>query len=58
MKTKMSKKELVAYIKWMCDPENERNCSECPENVGFDDWQGELPCGQQNCWVSCHCEND
>lgn len=21
----------------------------------FDDWEGKYPCGQQNCWVTCHC---
>lgn len=28
---------------------------ECPENKDFDDWEGKYPCGQQNCWVTCHC---
>lgn len=18
-------------------------------------WEGKYPCGQQNCWVTCHC---
>ena len=31
------------------------NCDECPENKDFDDWEGKYPCGQQNCWVTCHC---
>lgn len=26
-----------------------------PENKDFDDWEGKYPCGQQNCWVTCHC---
>lgn len=43
------------YCKWMYNMENEYNCSECPENKGYDDWEGKLPCGQQNCWVTCHC---
>ena len=34
---------------------NEYNCDECPENKDFDDWEGKYPCGQQNCWVTCHC---
>lgn len=28
---------------------------ECPENRNFDSWQERNPCGQQNCWVDCHC---
>ena len=39
----------------MYNPENEYNCDECPENKDFDDWEGKYPCGQQNCWVTCHC---
>lgn len=43
---------LKEYQDFMCNPDNEYNCNECPErgisNTG-------LPCGQQNCWVSCHC---
>lgn len=23
--------------------------------ISFDDWEGKYPCGQQNCWVTCHC---
>ncbi len=42
------------YIKWMYDPSNECNCEECPENRQYDDWEGKLPCGQQNCWVTAH----
>lgn len=40
------------YKKFMSNIENEYNCEECPENNGF---RGKLPCGQQNCWVTCHC---
>lgn len=43
------------YIKFMYNRANEYNCDECPENRDFDDWEGKLPCGQQNCWVTCHC---
>lgn len=58
------KKEIVAinqsgteftreeYIKWMYNLDNEFNCPECPHNDGFNNG---LPCGQQNCWVTCHC---
>ena len=49
----MTAEERRAYIKWMCNPKNELNCSECPENNGE---KGKLPCGQQNCWVTCHCK--
>lgn len=54
----MSKEEIKNYIDFMCNPENERNCSECPENNDFDNWQNRLPCGQQNCWVTCHCKKE
>lgn len=49
----MSKEE---YINFMYNPDNRFNCSECPENHNFDDHEGKLPCGQQNCWVDCHCK--
>lgn len=42
------------YIDFMGSRENSHNCDECPENKGFDSWEGKLPCGQQNCWVTCH----
>ena len=40
------------YREFMCDPENEYNCNDCPER-GISSTG--LPCGQQNCWVSAHC---
>ena len=43
---------LWAFKKFMYDIENEFNCEECPENRGH---RGRWPCGQQNCWVTCHC---
>lgn len=43
---------VEAYKDFMYNPDNVRNCSECPENIGD---TNNLPCGQQNCWVSCHC---
>ena len=43
------------YIKFMYNPNNSLNCTECPENSGF---SGKLPCGQQNCWVDCHCQSN
>lgn len=47
--------EIIAYREFMSNPENERNCSVCPENRGMSDWQDRLPCGQWNCWVRIHC---
>mgnify|MGYP004512933483 FL=1 len=42
------------YIKFMYDPQNSHNCDICPENQDFN---GINPCGQQNCWVDCHCNS-
>lgn len=50
----MTAEERNNYVEFMYNPENEHNCNECPENKGFDSWEGKLPCGQQNCWVTCH----
>lgn len=44
------------YLKFMYNEKNIMNCSECPSNEGFSNWDGKLPCGQQNCWVRIHCE--
>ena len=52
--TAMSKEEIKKYKDFMYNPNNEGNCSECPENEGY---EGKLPCGQQNCWVTCHCQS-
>ena len=49
--------QVKAYLQFMYDRKNEYNCENCPENIGCDSWQGNLPCGQQNCWVTCHCDN-
>lgn len=45
----MNKKEYIAF---MNNPENIRNCSNCPERLTRA-CQSEalLPCGQQHCWV-------
>lgn len=51
----ISEEERKKYVEFMYNPENEFNCDECPENKDFDDWEGKYPCGQQNCWVTCHC---
>ena len=46
------------YIKFMCNKSNSHNCKNCPENRQFSDWGGNLPCGQQNCWVIVHCDSN
>lgn len=46
------------YVEFMYDRKNIRNCDGCPENIGCCGWQGNLPCGQQNCWVEVHCGSD
>ena len=43
----ISEEERKKYVEFMYNPENEYNCDEC--------WEGKYPCGQQNCWVTCHC---
>ena len=46
------------YVEFMCNPNNSHKCENCPENRNFDSWEGKLPCGQQNCWVDCHCKRN
>lgn len=41
----ISEEERKKYVEFMYNPENK----------DFDDWEGKYPCGQQNCWVTCHC---
>lgn len=43
------------YKQFMYNPDNEYNCDVCPENQHRENQQW-LPCGQQNCWVTCHCK--
>lgn len=43
------------YMTFMYTTENEYNCMQCPHNDGF---EGDLPCGQQNCWVTVHCRTN
>lgn len=56
----MTEQERRAYINFMYDPRNAFRCAGCPENR--DDpgsaVEHRLPCGQQNCWVICHCRHD
>lgn len=40
----------------MLDRNNEFNCTECSYNIGCDDFQHRLPCGQWNCWVTLNCD--
>ena len=54
----MTAEEREKYIRFMYDPNNEYCCDDCPENREFDDWEGKLPCGQQCCWVTCHCQQE
>lgn len=47
-----------AYLDFMFNRHNIRKCSECPENIGHDGHEAcGNPCGQQNCWVTCHCRS-
>ena len=52
-----NEKEVKAYLKFMYNEKNAYNCENCPENHGFDSWEGKKPCGQQRCWVDAHCGN-
>lgn len=42
--------------RFLIDENNIENCTECPYNEGCDDYQHRKPCGQWNCWVAAHCE--
>ena len=51
----MSEKEVRTYLEFMSNADNVMKCGSCPENRGdHSDIERRLPCGQQNCWVSCH----
>lgn len=54
-KVKTDEERRQEYIDFMYNPDNAYCCQNCPENQDMDDWQRRLPCGQQNCWVICHC---
>ena len=49
----------AAYVEWMYDERNEFRCAECPHgNDRMDQNRADYvvgPCGQQHCWVTCHC---
>lgn len=48
---------LREYFRFMCTPENEFNCENCPESPDsvtpciMDD-NHQYPCGQNQCWVT------
>ena len=46
----LSVMDLIYCINWMNNPGNEFNCGPCRKNIGS---KRRLPCGYQNCWVSC-----
>lgn len=54
----MTEKEREAYLGFMYNKANTRNCKECPESRGFTPGADGniLPCGQYHCWVSVHCD--
>lgn len=52
----MSDKEIREYIAFMNDPANIHKCHSCPANRNIESFDAYLPCGQQNCWVVCHCK--
>ena len=52
----MSPDEYKNYIAFMHDEKNIEKCDCCPMNRGFDCWESNYPCGQQNCWVAVHCQ--
>ncbi len=56
MRRKLSEEE-IEYQEFVYNPENIRNCEECPNNQGCDDFQHRLPCGQWLCIVETHCRS-
>ena len=47
---------MQAYEGFMYNSKNRLRCSECPDNEGYTSGSSRVyPCGQQNCWVDCHC---
>lgn len=54
---KEPKKAKKYYNDFMYNNSNEYNCDNCPANES-DEYQirdGQLPCRQYNCWVTCSC---
>lgn len=54
----MTEKEIKEAKAFLADPANVHNCTACPFNDGFDDFQHRKPCGQWNCWVEAHCSHE
>ena len=50
----MTEQEIKEYKEFMYNEDNICNCEDCPEN---NEMRGKYPCGQQSCWVACHCQN-
>ena len=55
---KESKRYDEAYCGFMYEKGNAFRCSECPENRDMKSVDSVGPCGQQNCWVVCHCGSE
>lgn len=60
--TMLDKSDHETYVReykdFMYNSSNIGNCSDCPENFGHSGHEcNGHPCGQQNCWVKCHCEH-
>lgn len=43
------------YLDFMYNKDNRMKCNSCPENRGIHNVDSIGGCGQQNCWVTCHC---
>ena len=56
----MNLNKLAEYIRFMSNKDNEFKCAKCPANEGLGDDVFNIcyPCGQQNCWVTVHCERE
>lgn len=54
LRIKDGEKYSKEYSKFMYNKKNRCNCKECPSNRGVNSWNDQLPCGQYNCWVTCH----
>lgn len=44
------------YLEFLYNEKNIGQCDICPEYSGDNGWCGNLPCGQQHCFVRLHCE--
>lgn len=54
MKRKLTEEEKK-YHDFMFNPDNIKSCDKCPNNLGYDDFQHRLPCGQYRCWIDIFC---